>query len=298
MQRAFNQSSRAVACVVAAFCLLSEPAAGQRLLDLPVRTWAGADAVATGAVAAFWNPAGAGILTRRGEVLVVDVLAPEPTGLGGFALAGAWQIDSATTFALGYHHVGVDGILRTGDSPLAGEATPLDLGEDGLALAAARRVNGVFHAGIVLRYLRASEIVADRGIVEFGAGVLARPRLSFAPVLGGAVRSEEGGLAWSAGVDVTPFSSAGSEWRAGASWGAEDSPLHMGPAHRLALAGAWRDYLSVSAGMANEADAEARTWRPVLAATLRLSRYALSVMREDMANDFGALHAFRFTIAF
>jgi 23S rRNA (adenine2503-C2)-methyltransferase len=98
---------------VTAFCLLSEPAAGQRLLDLPVRTWAGADAVATGAVAAFWNPAGAGILTRRGEVLVVDVLAPEPTGMGGFALAAAWQVDSATTVALGYHHVGVDGILRT-----------------------------------------------------------------------------------------------------------------------------------------------------------------------------------------
>ena len=51
-------------------------------------------------------------------------------------------------------------------------------------------------------------------------------------------------------------------------------------------------------GMSGEPDAGGRTWRPVAAASVRLSRYVLGVMREEMANDFGAVHALRFSVAF
>lgn len=277
---------------------MTQPLAGQRLLDLPVRTWAGADAIATGAVAAFWNPAGTGVLARRAEILIVDVLAPEPTGIGGFAAAGAWRIDESTTLAAGYHHVGIDNVLRTGDSPLPGDATPLDLGEDGLAIAASRRVDDVFHGGLVVRYIRASRIVEDRGVVEFGAGVQARPRLRTNPVIAAFARAEADGFAWSAGAGAMPFGDAERGWRAGATWGIEDSPRHPGPAHRLAAVAGWRDYVEASVGVANEPDAEERTWRPVVSGALRLSRYALGVMRENMANGFGALHTVRFSVVF
>lgn len=298
MQRAFNQCGRAAVAFVAALCLMPGPAAAQRLLDLPVRTWAGADAVAAGAVATFWNPAGAGILARRGEVLLADVLAPEATGVSGFALAGAWRIDARTTVAAGYHHVGIDNILRTGNSPLPQDATPLELGENGLVIAASRQVSGILHGGVLIRYIRASEVVLDRSIVEFGAGVHARPALPLLPVIAAAVRVEDDGLAWMAGVEATPFISADSEWRAGLSWGMEDAPLQMGPSHRLAGLAGWRDYVVISAGVVNEADVERRTWRPVLAGTVRVSRYALSVMREEMPEGFGAIHAVRFSVAF
>lgn len=273
------------------------PLAAQRLLDLPVRAWAGADATASGAVAAFWNPAAA-IITGRAEAMVLDVLAPEPTGLGGFAAAAAFRVDSALTLAIGYHHVGVDGIMLTTDSPLPEDATPLELGEDALALSARRALGQFLAAGVSLRYVRAAEFAEDRSVLEFGAGIHLRPELPGRPVIGAAARAESEGMAWMTGIDVTPFLAADDEWRLGASWGADGGPLRIGVSHRLAALAGWRDVVRVSAGMSGEPDADGRTWRPVASASVRLARYALGVMREQMANDFGAVHALRFTIAF
>jgi len=296
--RLFNRWHRAaLTCVVLSLSSFA-PASAQRLLDLPIRVWAGADAIATGAAAVFWNPAAAAALPRRGEVTIVDVLAPRPTGLGGFAAAGVVQIDSRTAMAAGYQHVGVEGILQTDDSPLAEDAAPLDLGENGLVLAVSRSVLDRVHAGALVRYIRAAEIVEDRSVVEFGAGVFARPDLPGRPVVGAAVRTEAGGAAWMLGAKATPFGTPETDWRAGASWGIDGGPLRIGVSHRLAALAEWREYVTVSLGVAGEPDADGRTWRPMAAATLRLARYSLDVMREHMANDFGAIHSFRFTVGF
>lgn len=293
----FNQLRRAVAWPLL-LAATAAPLDAQRLLDLPVRAWAGADAVVTGAAATFWNPASTALLTGRGEVILFDVLAPEPTGLGGFAAAAALRLDERTTLALGYHHVGIDGILHTTDSPLADEAAPLDLGEDAIALAVGRNVGAGLHAGVVARYVRAAEFAVDRSIIEFGAGVDVRPELPARPVIGVAARAESDGIAWIAGVQATPVVTSDGMWTVGGSWGAEGGPLQIGTSHRLATHGTWSDRVAVSLGVSNEPDAAGRTWRPLASATLRFSRYSLGVLREEMANDFGAVHAFRFSVAF
>jgi len=298
VQSLFNQW-RSAAFLSAGLAVFSvSPAAAQKLLDLPVRVWAGADAVAAGAAAVFWNPAAATMLRGRGEVTVVDVLAPEPTGLGGFAAAGAFRVDSATTIAVGYHHVGIEGILQTDDSPLTEDATPLELGEDGIAVAVSRAITRAVHVGILARYIRASEIAEDRSVGEFGVGMHVRPELPGNPVIGGATRFEADGAAWMAGIEIMAIGAADAEWRLGANWGADGGPTRIGVSHRVAALAAWSEYVALSVGLAGEPDAAGRTWRPVAAATLRFTRYSLAVMREQMANDFGAVHAFRFTVGF
>jgi hypothetical protein len=298
VQSLFNQWRWAALCSAALSVVSVSHGAAQKLLDLPVRVWAGADAVAAGAVAAFWNPAAATALRGRGEIMVVDVLAPEPTGLGGFAVAAAYRLDAATTIALGYHHVGIDGILQTDESPLAEDATPLELGEDGIALAVSRAISPVVNVGILARYIRAAEIAEDRSIGELGVGVHLRPTFPGNPVIGGATRFEADGTAWMAGVEIMPVGTADAEWRLGANWGIDGGPMRIGVSQRVAALAAWREYVAISAGFAGEPDAAGRTWRPVAAATLRFTRYSLAVMREHMANDFGAVHAFRFTVGF
>lgn len=298
MQKLFNQWHRAAA-LVAAFLAAASPAAAQRLLDLPVRAWAGADAVATGAAAAFWNPATAAFVQDHGEATVFDLHAPDPTGLGAFAAAGAFRLDSLTAIAVGYHHVGIDGILQTTDSPLAEDATPLDIGEDAVALAASRTISPVLHAGVVVRYIRAAEIAEDRSVVEFGAGVHVRPaNLPGRPALGAAARAENDGVAWNVGLRATPLVGPDSSFTVGGSWGVDGGPLRIGVSHRFAAEGTWRDRVSVALGAASEPDAEGRTWRPLASASVRVARYSLAVLRESMANDFGAVHALRFTVSF
>ncbi len=298
MLKLFNRVARGACLGALAIGLRADAGDAQRLLDLPVRAWAGADATAPGAAAAFWNPAAAGDIAGRGEIMVLDVLAPDATGLGGFAIAGAWRLDPATTLALGYAHVGVDGILRTTDSPLVEDSTPLEIGEDGLSLAASRSVSRSIAAGVMVRYTRAAEIAADRAVVEFGAGVLLTPALPWSPRLGGGLRAETEGAAWTAGVEVLPIGDAESEWRLGASWNAEGSPMSIGVSHRTAALAAWRNAIELAAGVANEPGADGRTWQPVASATVRFSRYSLAALREEMANGFGAIHAVRFVVSF
>jgi hypothetical protein len=199
---------------------------------------------------------------------------------------------------VGYHHVGIDGILQTDDSPLTEDATPLDLGEDGIAVALSRAITPSLNVGIVARYIRAAEIADDRSVGEFGLGAHFRPDLPGNPVFGGVTRFEAEGTAWMAGVEIMPVGTADAVWRLGANWGADGGPMRIGVSHRVAAVAAWREYVAVSAGLAGEPDAAGRTWRPVAAATLRFTRYSLAVMREHMANDFGAIHAFRFTVGF
>jgi hypothetical protein len=199
---------------------------------------------------------------------------------------------------VGWHHVGVDGILRTTDSPLVEDASPLTLGEDALALGVSRSVGDVLWAGILARYVRATELVSDRGLVEFAVGVLATPDVRGRPVIGAAARAEGEGAAWNAGVEVTPLGAPGDIWQARASWGVDGGPLRIGVTHRLSGTAAWRDYVELTLGLASEPGAAGRTWTPNASATLRLSRYSLGILRDEMANDFGASHAFRFGVRF
>jgi hypothetical protein len=288
-----------IVLAVAVLALGPGPLGAQRLLDLPVRTTAEPDALVAGAAAALWNPAGAGRLTGRAEVLFVEVLVPEPMGLGGFALAGAYVLDARSTIAIAYQHVGADEIQRTTTSPLPEDgASPLNLREDVFALAAAQHLFETLTVGVSVRWARASEIVEERSLFAFGAGVDYRARLPWTPTIAGAVSAERDGSAWLVGLRVTPYGRAGSDWQAHASWGAGAGPTQPGLSHRFAAMAAWRRTITVSAGAAGEPGAANRTWRPLAAAQLGIGRYALGVVREDLPNGFGAIHAFRFSVTF
>ena len=129
------------------------PTAAQRLLDWPVRTTAGASALAGGAAAAFWNPAAAGGLEGRADAMVVDIEGPEVTTINGLAVAGAFALDGRTTVFAGYRHLGMDEIVRTTTSPLRDETAPwIEVSGDLFTLGASRdvtpglRLGGVVHA--------------------------------------------------------------------------------------------------------------------------------------------------------
>lgn len=275
------------------------PASGQRLLDLQVRTSAGADALAAGAAGVFWNPGAITGFEGRAEALVVDVRGSAATGLDGLALATAYRLDERTTFAAGYQHVGLEEIGRTSTSPLRDPGTEdIDIGEHVFGAALARALGEALTFGAVVRYARTAEITGGDGVIEFGAGVLyRRTDLPLQPRIGAAVRAEDDGTNWTAGVDIAPPITIG-EWRLLASYGAGGSPQVDGITHRIAAVVDWRDRVLVSAGLAGEPDGPGRSWQPLASASLRVSRFAIGVLREELPNDFGAIHSLRFSIVF
>jgi hypothetical protein len=274
------------------------PARAQRLLDLQVRTTATADALLSGAVAVFWNPAALAGMVARAEALVVDVRGPSATDVDGIALAGAYHIDNRTTVAAGFQHVGIESIPVTTTSPLRDPASEdIEIGEQVFGAAVARGFGDELAVGAVLRYARTADIAEEDGLVEAGGGAVYRPALPLRPALGLAGRVEEDGLVWTAGVDVVPPIRARDVTLA-ASYGVGGSHRFHGVSHRVAAAGAWRDRISVALGAAAEPDDGAHSWQPVLSAGLRLSRYSIGVLREELPNDFGAIHTLRLSVSF
>jgi hypothetical protein len=292
-----NLHPACTALAAAALLVSVADAHAQRLVDLEVRASAGPDVLTTGAAAAFWNPAAAGRLGGRAEALVIDIRGPAVTGLGGFAAAGAWRLDSRLTLAVSWEHVSVDDIGRTSDSPIPdGAASRIELGEDVVGLSAAQRLGHIASLGVQVRYARASAIVEDRTVLEFGVGLDLRPDLPLRPAVAGMVRAEEGGARWGAGLEVVPVTVGGIS--AGAAWGLGGGPSYRGTSQRLAGLFGWRDALHVSAGLAAEPGADGTTWQPIAAAALRVQRYGIGVVREELPHGFGAKHAFRFSVAF
>jgi hypothetical protein len=302
VHKAYNgRIASLVRACLAAWLLVLAPAGvrAQRLLDLPLRISAGADALAGGAAAAFWNPAGVARLSTRGEVVIVDVRGPDAIGMGAFALAAAVRLENGLSLAAGYQHTGTDDIARTDTSPLPEESgASFDLAEDAFSLSAAQRLGPVVTVGASARYTRASAIVDQRNDVGLGAGIEVRPSLPWNPAAAAAVRADDGGVTWVAGVEATPAGESGTEWSARVSLGAAGSPFHHDIAWRGAGSGAWREHVVISVGVAGEPDAAGTTWQPIMAIAVALDRYRLGILREDLPNGFGAFHSFHFSVAF
>jgi len=286
--------------VLAAVLLWSAalPASGQRLLDLDARTTAGAEAVVGGAAAAFWNPAGIGVLARRAEATVIDVRGPESTGLGGLAFAAALRLSDRWTVGVSLQHAGIEGIERTSGSPLPGLGEGIiDLSEDVLSAVGAYDVGEAVTVGAAIHYVRAADLAQVDDAVELGVGVAWRPELPLAPVAALGVRREEDETAWMGGLEVTPLRPS-SDWAVTASYGATAGGRERGLGHRVATGARYRDRASFSVGASAGEDDGGTAWSPVAAAELRLARYVIGVLRESLASDFGAVYALRFTVQF
>ena len=265
----------------------------QRVINWPVRTTAMADAVVTGTAAVFWNPAAITTGANRGEGLVVNLRSPSETGLAGIAAAAAAQLNRRTTLAIAYTHYGVDDITLTNASPVEGTSN-LSLGEDHFTLAASHAVGNHVRVGAVTRYAR-DNIDQTDAVFSLGAGLDVRLDLPLSPRLAGFATSEVEEVGWAGAAEISLPKWFGAAYALAASYGASDAGDGF-LMHRLSGQAAYEDRAIVSVGMTREGDDFAASWQPTMAASLRLNRYTLGVLRESLSNDLGATYSFRLQV--
>ncbi len=288
--------SRLLVPLLALSALAAQPASAQRLLDWPIRVRPGAEATISGAAGAFWNPATIGSASTV-EALIMDIDGFRESGLGGLALAASARIDEQLTIAAAVSHLGVDGIPRTETSP-ADELGEIQISEDVITVSAARRLGRPLSLGVSVQYARTNEAAGSRSESGLGAGIAWTPELRFQPTVGLAALGRAGATEWLAGAELRELYRAIEALRIGASYGLSGGASRPGLTHRAAFEAEWDRGLAAAAGFDGEAGATGTTWNPVLAASLRLGRYALGVLREQIGNGFGAAHYYRLEVRF
>ncbi|MBI4546176.1 MAG: hypothetical protein HY703_13340 [Gemmatimonadetes bacterium] len=295
-----NPRSRAAAVGgLLALLGLARPAGAQLVLDWPARTSSIAEAVLPGAAAAFWNPAAITALDGRLEALVADIEGPDATGLGGVALAVAWQPRTPWALALGYQHLQIEGIVRTTTTPMADSLDPaIDFAQELITLSAASTLPDGLAAGISFRYTWTNHGPGRQARALLGAGLIYRASLPFDPEIGGALLLGHGGAEWRLGASAALRPAPDLPWNLQLSYGIAGQRWPTRPEHRFALATAWGQRLEVAAGLDAQPGPGFTAWQPVLSGSLRLGRYLLGVVREELANDFGAGYTFRFQASF
>ncbi len=270
------------------------PARAQQLLDWTIHTRAEPEALATGADAVFWNPAGLGVLAGRGEALAAALQTSDQVGLKGLAAAGVVRLARGTSMAVGYEHFGIDDIGRTGtEPPDTGAADLFAVGEDRLTLGAAQPIGRRAWVGGLVEYDRADSGMGVTDGFTFGAGALLTGGGPLAPQLGVAALALSGSTRWRAGLGAALPFSARLPATVRVSYGIAGQSDRPGrPAQRLAVTGDFHDRLTLSlAGVAERSDGET-AYTPEAMAEFRVGRYVLGVVRESLANDFGPALAF------
>ncbi|MGQ0560576.1 MAG: hypothetical protein ACT443_01730 [Gemmatimonadota bacterium] len=283
------------ACSLISILTFASAASAQRVLDWPLRTNAGPEAVTRGVEAAFWNPAAIATGSTRGEVIIADQRAPSAIGVGGFAAAASWRLDARTTVGAGYQRVSIDDIGATSTSPLpdAGETT-FSVGEDQIAIGVSHALGANLIAGGGVRYDRSDELGFNESTTSLSAGFIFVPALPLRPVLGASVLTRSGGVRYSGGVEVS--SSPGRNFDVRGGWGVRGGENAVAVEQRVGATVTWRTLVAVTAGVATADAGTERSYEPVVGASLRVSRYEIGVLRENLASDFGAAYSFRFKV--
>jgi hypothetical protein len=282
-------------CAAAGLMVVPEAASAQRLLDeWRVRPTAGAEALAEGATAVFWNPAQLGA-QRRGEASVMDLRAPGITGVDGLAVAVAVVLEGGTVLGLGYEHMSVGGIEQTTTSPDGG--APIDLAENRIGFGAAHRMGERLQVGALVQYTRLPAISTEGSVIALGAGFRYRAGGSLPVELAAAAATEGDSEYWLAGVEIAS-GERWTEWQVRAEYGAAGSGIAPGMTHRVAAAAEWRQQVELSVGVASEPDGLARSLEPLIGAAVRLHRYRLGMVREQLPNEFGGAYSFHFSVGF
>ncbi len=286
-----SKSLRALGATLLLGLAAAGGARGQELVDWTVRTRAEPEALATGTEAVFWNPAGIGALSGRGEAVVAALQSSDDLGLKGFAASGAWRLPrGGTAVALGYQHFGIDNIERTGvEPPDGGTADLMGVGEDRLTLGAAQPFGRHGSVGGLVEYDRSDSGAGIQTGFTFGAGVLLRGGGRFQPELGAAGIALSGSTRWRTGVGALLPLSASVPATVRVSYGITGQSDRPGrPAQRLALTGDWREHVILSvAGLAEKSDGSV-AYTPEALAEFHVGRYLLGVVYDALPNGFGA----------
>ena len=280
--------------VAAAVLATTLPASGQRIAEWPVRLSASPEAITAGLAGIFWNPAALETTTHLREVLLLDQRTPDVLGLNGVAGAAAVRLER-TTFGVALQHVGIDDIALTTESPID-SAGGFSVSENEFVLSAAHALTDRFSIGATARY---SMVDYDGGEnqVAIGVGTYFRPLLPFSPAFGAFALNRGDEIRWGAGAEVqTPIVSA--DYTLRVNYGLMDEEGPTGANHWFGSSFDWRNLVSMGGSLIRTEEAEGASWMPLLAASLRLNRYTLGVVRESLANDFGAAYSFRLQVGF
>ena len=272
------------------------PAGCQSLFDWPIRATPQPEAVLRGAGAVFWNPAGlADAAGGSQEVWLTHVDGPDVTGVGGMAAAGLMDLPLGFRGGLGYWHLGIQGIPRTTDSPER-ESGEVQVAEDAGLLAAARNLGSSTGIGVGLRFLRAAVDGEARSEAEAEVGVFHKSSLPLEPRVGLSIRGLGSEVRVLGGVEVSapPLASARIPLRFGYGVLADGGPRPN--QHRFSVRGSWLDLVHLGVGVSHLG--EENGWAPLWMLGTDIGRYSFAVLRESLANDFGAIHFFRAAIRF
>ncbi|HET9982213.1 MAG TPA: hypothetical protein VFQ38_01445 [Longimicrobiales bacterium] len=289
-------SFRALPGAVLLALAAASAAGAQGVLDWTVRTSAGAEALEPGAPAVFTNPAAIGLMASRGEGMLLRLDTPDAIDLNGLAASGALRLRRGAVLGVGYQHLGIADIERTSVSPVDGEGT-FQVAEDRISLAAAQPLSPSVWAGALAEYVRSDAGVGATSDVLFGLGAAAQLAGGLRPTIGGSALIGQDGTRWSAGIAASPPGMGTLPVALRASYGITGQTARsLAPEHRLAIGGSWRNQLGAMVGVAASASGGAMDWAPVAQADLRLGRYLLGVLREGLANEFGAAYLFHFNV--
>jgi hypothetical protein len=266
------------------------------MFDWPIRAALQPEAVLTGAGAAFWNPGGlAGSVGTRQELWVTHVVGPTATGVRGAAAAGVLDLPMGFRGGLGYWHLGIRDIPRTTTSP-SQESGDVHVAEDVAVVGLARDLGGRSGGGVAIRFSQASMGGETRLGVEGEVGVQHRSRLPLTPRVGLALQGLGGEIRTLAGLEVSFPALASSRLPVRAGYGIRVGRSFDAPEHRVSLRGSWKELIHAGAGLSYLG--EGGGWTPLVVLGADFGRYSLSVLREGLANGFGAIHFYRAAIRF
>lgn len=290
-----TRSSLTTALAVSA-CLAPSGAGGQILFDWPLRASPQPEAVLAGAGAVFWNPGSLveEVGTSR-EVWVIHVDGPDATGVGGMAVAGVSDLPFGLRAGIGYWHLGIQDIPRTTTSPHH-EAGEINISEDVAVLALAATVAGNIGVGGALQFQRGAAGRDARSRMVGELGVHHQAGLPFSPRFGLVLKGLGGDFSALGGVEFSapPLAANRIPIRFGYGIQVDDGldPLD----HRLSLRASWMDQLHLGMGLSYLG--KNNGWTPLWMVGADLGRYSLAVVRESLANNFGAVHFFQAAVRF
>lgn len=286
--------------LTAAFALVATVfpgrAGGQVIFDWPLRSAPQPEAVLTGAGAVFWNPGG--LVSEVGtdqEIWVLHVDGPDATGVRGVAASGAFDLPMGFRGGVGYWHLGIQDIPRTTTSPQR-EAGEVHIAEDVALIALAKNVAVRTGVGGAFRFQRGAVGSDARTRLEWEMGIHHQSTLPLSPRFGLALRGIGGDIRTLGGIEATLPSLASGRIPIRAGYGLQIGESRFPTEHRFSFRGSWMDQLHLGMGLSYLG--EENGWTPLWMLGADVGRYSVSILRESLANSFGAVHFFQVSIRF
>ena len=267
---------------------------GQVLFDWPIRAVPQPEAVLTGASAVFWNPGGIseGVGTGK-EIWIAHVDGPDATGVRGLAVAGTFDLPLKLRGGVGYWHLGIPDIPRTTDSPFP-DGGQVEVAEDAFVVALTKDLGAPVGIGGGIRIHRASVAGDVQSRVEGDLGFHLKPPLALSPRFGLALRGLGQEPRILAGVEMGLPPLAASRLPIHLGYGVEKKPGQGGVEQRISFRGSWIERFHAGFGVTRWAEEDG--WTTLWMLGLDIDRYSFSVLREQLANNFGPVHYYRASI--